>query len=125
MPITWQDEVLLELKAARLAAREKLTGRSRVCARRAAGRAVKEYFNRFGNQESALNFFDCLVAYGHEPDLPDAVRTSAQHLVQKVDQNHNLPGNIDLIADAENLFHFIRDIIDPQKPKGNHGKSTR
>lgn len=118
MPTTWQDEVALEIQAARKAARENLYGRSRVSARRAAGRAVKEYYSRIGNKEIGINFYDLLVEFAREPDLPDDMRTITQHLCQRVDQDHMLPGNIDLLIDAEKLFQFIRDKIDHLNPKG-------
>jgi hypothetical protein len=118
MRTTWQDEVFLELQAARKAARENLLGRSRVSARRAAGRAVKEYYSRIGNKEIGINFYDLLVEFAREPDLPDDMHTIAQHLCQRVDQDHMLPGNVDLLIEAESLFQFIRDKIDHQKAKG-------
>lgn len=118
MTTSWQDEVFFELQSARKAARENLIGRSRVCARRASGRAVKEYFLQTGRQKLSLNFYELLVEFASEPDLPGDIRTITQHLIQRVDQNHSLPVHIDLIADAETLFQFIRDIIDCQKVKG-------
>jgi len=115
MPTTWQDEVLLELRAARKAARENLVGCSRVSARRAAGRAVKEYFSQFGNRELTINFYDLLMEFTREPNLPDDIRTVARHLCQRVNQDHTLPGNIDLLAEAERLIQFIEGKIDRQK----------
>jgi hypothetical protein len=118
MPTNWQDEVLLELQAARKAASENLMGRSRVSARRASGRAVKEYFNELGKKKLTLNFYDLLVEFTREPDLPDDIRTIAHHLCQRVDQDHMLSGNIDLLFEAERLFQFINDKIDRQKAEG-------
>jgi hypothetical protein len=122
MPTNWQDEVTFELQAARKAARENLVGRSRVSARRASGRAIKEYYSQACNRELDLNFYDLLVVFAREPDLPDDIRTIAQHLCQRVDQDHMLPGNIDLLIEAERLFQFIRDKIDAGMLKDKHGK---
>jgi len=118
MDTTWQAEVSLELQAARKAARDNLAGRSRVSARRAAGRAVKEYFNQIGKKQYASNFYDLLVEFAREPVIPDDIRTVAQHLVQRVDQDHRLPMPVDLAAEAEYLFHYIRNFIDHRKAEG-------
>ncbi len=118
MTPTWQDEVLLELQAARKAVGENLIGRSRVCARRAAGLAAREYYRRLSNKKRSPNFHDLIVEFAREPDLPVEIRTITQHLVQRVEPDHSLPVHINLIADAETLFRYIRDIIDHQEIKG-------
>lgn len=118
MTTTWQNEVILELQASRKAARDNLAGRSRVSARRAAGLAVREYFIQLGKEQPALNFYDLLVEFSREPNLPDDIRTVAQHLVQRVDKDHRLPMDVDLAADAEYLIQFIRNYIDHQKAEG-------
>jgi hypothetical protein len=118
MDATWQSEVILELQAARKAARDNLAGRSRVSARRAAGRAVKEYFSQLGKKQNTSNFYDLLVEFAREPVIPDDIRTIAEHLVQRVDKDHRLPMHVDLAVEAEYLFQYIRDFIDHRKAEG-------
>jgi hypothetical protein len=118
MPSKWQDDVQFELQAAKTAARENMEGRSRVSARRAAGRCVLEYFNLTGDGPDTSNFYELIQAFAREPDLPDDIRVIAGHLCQRVDRDHTLPGHIDLITEAKQLVQYLSIQIEEKKEKG-------
>ncbi len=102
-------EELLLAKQSRLEGNE---GRARVCARRAAGTAVKLYLENKGliiGSENALQSLDILRS---ETELPPRVQTAVNWLVQRVDQNYNLPAEIDLIKEAWIVLEYI-DQEDP------------
>lgn len=81
-----------------------LEGRARVCARRAAGMAVRMYFQRRGVKTETSNIYTLLERLVENESLPLSAKASAKHLLLRVDENYHLPPEIDLIADAENLI---------------------
>jgi len=108
-------EELLLAKQSRLEGNE---GRARVCARRAAGTAVKLYLNHKGvlnGSENALQSLDKLRA---QSELPPRVKTAVDWLVQRVDQSYSLPEEIDLIKEARIILEFI-DRVDPDISAGS------
>lgn len=115
MASSWQDEVNLELMAARQAAAMNLEGRSRVCARRAAGRVVKELYRLQKAPEPTGNFLHLLRKFGNQSDLPSDLRLCVEHLCQRVNENHTLPDQINLIRDSERLIQFITSQIEDGK----------
>lgn len=97
-------EELLLAKQSRLEGNE---GRARVCARRAAGAAVKEYLEKKGitkKQESAIQ---SLLILGQLEKLPDRVQKAVDWLVQRVNQDHNMPPEVDLIHEAGVVIQYI------------------
>lgn len=107
MSVTWQDIVEHEMLSAREAQQANHDGRSRVSARRAAGYAVKEYFRLCDPSESTDNIYHLLHRFSEYPGLPDDILTIARHLCQRVDENHSLPGEINLISETELLISYL------------------
>lgn len=104
-----RDRIQKELKIA-LKAREKGNeGMARVCARRAAGMAVREYLDQQGRDAENLNNYEILLDPGIREILPEKIIPSLEHLTMRVDENYKLPAEIDLIADAETV---IRDVME-------------
>lgn len=97
-------EELLLAKQSRLEGNE---GRARVCARRAAGAAVQAYLQRKGIIETEENAIQSLIILGQMERLPARVQTAADLLVQRVNTNHNLPPEVDLIQEAAVVIRFI------------------
>jgi hypothetical protein len=112
MRSTWQAEAKLELLNARKAAREHLDGRSRVCTRRAAGLAVKDYFRVHDKDYPRLNYYELLLEFARLPELPENIRLIAEHLCRRVDQNHQLAGDIDLVTETEGLIRYVIDQVE-------------
>ncbi len=87
-------------------------GRARVCARRAAGLAARDFLNRQsitpgrpaqGNprNSSAYETLQTLAAF---PGLAPHLRQAALHLTMRVSGEFQLPAGIDLIAEANQLI---------------------
>lgn len=102
-----------ELQAARAAQAQGNVGRARVCARRAAGFAVRAWYQQrlgTGWGGDALKQLHHLQA---DALVPEAVRAAAKRLTTKVDADHSLPFTEDPIVDAEQIVAFVQ-----KKPEG-------
>lgn len=98
-----QEELLLA-KQSRLEGNE---GRARVCARRAAGAAVKEYLGQKGIAQKKENAIQALLTLRQSEDIPERVVEALNCLVQRVDQDHKLPMDADLIFEAGIVIQFV------------------
>jgi len=98
-----QEELLLA-KQSRIEGNE---GRARVCARRAAGAAAQGYLLKTGYCEQIENIMESLRSMKRELDLPERVEMAIDFLLQRVDLDHNLPPEIDLIAEAETVIEYL------------------
>jgi hypothetical protein len=98
-----QEELLLA-KQSRIEGNE---GRARVCARRAAGAAAQEYLQHADMRDRAENALESLLIIKEELDLPESVEVAINYLLQRVDEEHNLPQGIDLIREAEKVIRYL------------------
>ena len=96
-------EELLLAKQSRLEGNE---GRARVCARRAAGAAVKEYLSKKGISQKQENAIQSLLLLRQSKNLPVRVQEAVDWLVQRVNQDHNLPSEVDLIHEARVVIQY-------------------
>jgi hypothetical protein len=95
------DTELQKAESARLAGNE---GRARVCARRAAGIAAREFLSRQGILLDDSSVYTALQALAEFPGLPAHLRTAAIHLTTRLTAAFTLPMEADLIADARKLI---------------------
>jgi len=95
--------ITMELDAARRARAARNEGKARVCARRAAGLAAHEYYDRKGRALRTSSAYDLLNMLAVEPALPSDLREIALHLTLRVDGEFKLPDDIDLIVEAQRL----------------------
>ena len=109
MTTSWQDLAQRELLISRKAAQERLAGRSRVAARRAAGIALAEYNRLVQFTQETDNFYDLLQSFLKKPGVPESIQQATQHLCQRVDEQYSLPDDFNLINDAEILVKFVND----------------
>ena len=96
----WQAQIASELEKAEQARARGNEGQARVCARRAAGIAVREYLNRQGIRPPSVSAYDLLNSLKEDPQLSDELKLIADHLTLRVNEEFNLPVNADLIAEA-------------------------
>ena len=80
---------------------------ARVCARRAAGIAVREYLLRLDKNRTGLNNYEILLDEEVRMVLPASLTKSLDHLTMRVDENYNLPAEIDLLSDAETVINRL------------------
>jgi hypothetical protein len=98
-----QEELLLA-KQSRIEGNE---GRARVCARRAAGAAAQDYLRKVATGNQTGNALESLRLLIEEFDLPERVQIAIDRLLERVNQEHNLPPDVDLIAEAEQVIGYL------------------
>jgi hypothetical protein len=98
-----QEELLL----AKQSRSEGNEGRARVCARRAAGAAAQDYLQKVGFGDRAENAMESLRTLKNKLKLPERVEQAIDCLLLRVDLDHNLPGDVDLIYEAETVIQYI------------------
>jgi predicted Rossmann fold nucleotide-binding protein DprA/Smf involved in DNA uptake len=99
----WQDKYTEEIDTARSARLQGNEGKSRVCARRAAGIVITEFLTRSGDVPSAESSYDLLRLINAKPGLPAEVYQSASRLLLRVNIEYKLPDDVDLIVETERL----------------------
>jgi hypothetical protein len=96
---TYENELQMAIDA-RMRGNE---GQARVCARRAAGAVVREYFLRRSVTSRASSAFDLLRVLLDIPELPDEARRAAKYLTLRVNEEFKLPITADLVEEARTL----------------------
>ena len=99
----WKSEIQAEFERAEQARARGNEGRARVCARRAAGIAAREYLTRRGEIIRTPSAYDLLNRLAEEQSLSAELRQSARYLTLRVNEEFKLPVNVDLIAEARKL----------------------
>ena len=86
------------------AARERGNeGQARVCARRAAGIAIREYYARRGQPVHTPNANDLLQLLAEDPHLSTDLKQAAAYLTLRVNEEFKLPVDVDLLVEAHKL----------------------
>lgn len=83
-------------------------GQARVCARRAAGIAAREYFMRRGEQVRTSSAYDLLNLLKDDPRLSSDLKLIADHLTLRVTEEFKLPVDVDLVAESK---RFCEDLL--------------
>jgi len=94
-----------ELERAEAARREGNEGRARVCARRAAGLAARDFLTRRGVRTGSV--YAALQALAGLPGLDPDLAAAARLLTLRVTEEFRLPVEADLIAEARRLCERI------------------
>ncbi len=82
-------------------------GMARVCSRRAAGIGINEYALRKGFSLSGSSVYEQLKWLQSEQDAPPQAGKIATLLLTRVDYDHNLPQEVDLIQETRNLVELL------------------
>ena len=106
-PAENQIQVQGELLLAEQSRKEGNEGRARVCARRAAGTAAQLFLDRHQKIIKGENSFQSLKTLKDTEELPDRVQLAVSRLIQRVNQDHQLPPEIDLIHEAKLVIKFL------------------
>ncbi len=104
----WQTEIKAEFEKASQARLRGNEGQARVCARRAAGIAVREYLTRQGIRPPSVSAYDLLNQLKEDPRLSPDLRRIADHLTLRVTEEFKLPVDVDLVAEAR---QFCEDLF--------------
>jgi hypothetical protein len=96
-----------EFEKARQARINKNEGQARVCARRAAGIAIREYLTRKGTRVPSMSAYDLLNLLKEDVLLPPDMKLRVDHLTVRVTEEFELPVEADLIAEARVLCDWL------------------
>ena len=97
----WKSEIQAEFEKASQARLRHYEGQARVCARRAAGLAIREYLSRRGIHPASTSAYDLLNLIKEDPLLAPDLRQIADHLTMRVTEEFKLPVDVDLVAEAK------------------------
>jgi hypothetical protein len=96
-----------EFEKAQQARINKNEGQARVCARRAAGIAAREYLTRNGTQVPSMSAYDLLNLLKEDALLAPEMQLIVDHLTVRVTEDFELPVQADLIAEARILCDHL------------------
>ena len=104
----WQSQIQAEFDKAAQARERNNEGQARVCARRAAGIAVREYLSRRGIRPPSVSAYDLLNLIKDDTALSADLKQIADHLTVRVTEEFKLPVDVDLVAEAK---YFCEELI--------------
>ncbi len=107
----WLSEVQVEYEKAKKAREKGNEGQARVCARRAAGIAAREYAARRGQAIRTNSAYDLLRFIADDDAVPASLRESAARLTLRVDEEFQLPPGVDLLAEAHRFCEGVASAI--------------
>ena len=99
----WQRKLRAEFDRAEQARAKGNEGQARVCARRAAGIAIREYLARKGTTPPSTSSVDLLNLLKNDPLLSPELKLVVDHLTLRVTEDFKLPVDADLVAEARKL----------------------
>ena len=99
----WKAKIQSEFERAETARMRGNEGQARVCARRAAGIAIREYYTRRGQTVRTPSAYDLCKLLAEEPYLPPDLKQAAGYLILRVTDEFNLPVEVDLLDEARKL----------------------
>ena len=99
----WKTQLKNEFQMAYDARAAKNEGKARVCARRAAGVAIREYLTRRGIEPPSTSAYDLLKVLDEMHETPADVRQATVYLRLRVTEEFRLPVDVDLVAEAKKI----------------------
>ena len=96
-----------EFEKAQQARINKNEGQARVCARRAAGIAIREYLTRNGTRVPSMSAYDLINLLKEDAQLPPDMKLIVDHLTVRVTEEFQLPLDADLVAEARILCDWL------------------
>lgn len=104
----WKAQTQIEFERAEAARARGNEGQARVCARRAAGIAIREYYVRRGYTVRTPSAYDLLNLLTEEPHLSPDLKQAAAYLTLRVNEEFKLPVDVDLLDEARKLCDGLR-----------------
>ena len=111
----WKTQLEIEFDRAQAARERGNEGQARVCARRAAGVAIREYYARRGQSFRTPSAYDLLNRLTEEPRVSPDLKQAAAYLTLRVTEEFKLPVDVDLLEEARKLCEGLikKDPKDP------------
>lgn len=113
----WKTRLEAEFERAQAARFQGNEGQARVCARRAAGIAIREYYARHGQPVRTPSAYDLLRLLTEEAHLSPDLKQAAAYLTLRVTEEFKLPVDVDLLEEARKLCEGLIK----KDPKGLEG----
>jgi hypothetical protein len=101
LTMEWIDKYQVEISHAKTARQAGNEGMARVCARRAAGVIIFEYFGRLGEKTNSVSAYDLIRRLKDLGHISPEVKQICEHLLLRVTPDYQLPAEADLINDVE------------------------
>ena len=105
--MNWKNKFDHEIELALDVRNRGNQGQARVYARRAAGIALREYYQRCKLTAHSTSAYDLLKEFSEMPGQPEKARLAAEYLILRVDDEFKLPTNIDLVNEAQILAGIL------------------
>ncbi len=105
-----KQKIQLEIYRGEAARREGFEGRARVCARRAAGAAIREFLVLQALPVPGLSAMDLLEALRGVSGISDRTEAVVERLLMRVDEDYRLPEDVDLLEDARRLAQELEEL---------------
>ena len=102
-----KTQIQIEFERANQARAKGNEGQARVCARRAAGIAIREYLTGRGTHIPSTSAYDLLNLLKEDPLLSPDLKLVADHLTLRVTEEFKLPVEADLVAEARILCDWL------------------
>jgi len=112
--MTIDAQIQAEFTKAEQARANKNEGQARVCARRAAGIAIRDYLARQGIRPLSTSAYDLLNLLKDNPLLSSDLKLIIDHLTLRVTEEFKLPVDVDLVAEARILCTELLKQISPE-----------
>ena len=103
----WKPAFEKELNMAENARETGNEGMARVCSRRAAGIIINEYLTRRELPDPGPSAHERLKYLRGLQDIPPKAREIASHLLTRVNPDHSLPIDVDLIHETRYLSEIL------------------
>ncbi len=103
----WKEKIQIEFNRAESARDHGNEGQVRVCARRAAGIAIREYYIRQGQPVHTPSAYDLLQLIKGETHLAPDLLQAAAYLTLRVTKEFKLPVDLDLLDEARKLYEGL------------------
>jgi hypothetical protein len=108
-----------ELSNSQLHHQAGFSGRARVCARRAAGITLLYYLELLENPIQSKSAYNVLRYAQTSTLFPPKIQDAARILTMRVDEDFNLPSNLDPILAAETIILWVTDSVSKMENDGN------
>lgn len=97
----WLTRYNLEIAAAKAARMDGNEGRARVCARRALGIAIAEYYRKSNQEAAVTGLYPTIARMAADPHIPKEWVELLEHFTVRVNPDGSLPIEVDLVDEVE------------------------
>lgn len=110
-----QARIENEMKQAEAARANGNEGQARVCARRAAGHAIRAWLRSHYQASASTLATDLIEQIRSQPGLSIEIHQVAEHLLMRVTPEFTLPVHVDLLSETRWLIHTLETTPYPDK----------